>query len=388
MANHLLATVHAQGDFSAALQWLETCGVNYPDFQREHTRIAMCQGEIVGGLRINTDTIRIGEARLKMGGIGWVTTSPRWRKRGICRVIMNDALQYMREHKYHVSLLFGIPDFYDRFGYVTSLADYAVFVDTIEATAFHTDLTVRQAKPGDIRAIQKIHVANDGDMACSIVRSAGHFMSKWDSVAKSFRVLMDDQGKVLAYFSFNVCTDHLSIEEVGVSDAGYSADVLAATGRIAADRSLGMIRYAVPPPHPFSRYLLLFRSRHEMRIARNADGMLGFISVGEALEHMIPEWENTLSQSVARDLRTEFTLIVDNTCHRIRANRGAIDIASLPGQCKISLCRADLMHLVTGYRHADDVIDWRRYFVSPPARQLFAAIFPKRTPFVWRFDRF
>ena len=91
---------------------------------------------------------------------------------------------------------------------------------------------------------------------------------------------------------------------------------------------------------------------------------------------------------MARELRTEFTLVVDRANYRIRANRGAIDVATTAGACKIGLSGGDLMHLLTGYRHPGDVLDERRCIVTTDARALFGTVFPKRHPYVWRFDRF
>ena len=68
--------------------------------------------------------------------------------------------------------------------------------------------------------------------------------------------------------------------------------------------------------------------------------------------------------------------------------RGAIDIAPVSGKNKVSVSEAELMHLVTGYRHADDIFSMKRRMVEPTARGLFQALFPKRTAFVWPVDRF
>ena len=70
MAHDMFATVRFVDDYPGGIRWLENCGVRYPGYLKEHTRIAMCGPEIVGGLRMITDTIRLGEARLKMGGLG------------------------------------------------------------------------------------------------------------------------------------------------------------------------------------------------------------------------------------------------------------------------------------------------------------------------------
>ena len=203
LANDLMAKVH--GDYFSNLHWLETYGAGYPGFRREHTRIALWRGQLAGSLRLNTETIRLGEARLKMGGLCWVTTTPRHRRMGVCRALMFDTINYMKNHNYHVSMLFGIPNFYHQFGFSTTLADYAVVLDTLAVSLlFGAEFKVREAKPGDIAAVQRIHAANDTGVACSLLRSSAHMTNRWER-CKGMRVLTTDQGKVVAYLVARGC---------------------------------------------------------------------------------------------------------------------------------------------------------------------------------------
>ena len=386
LANDLMAKVH--GDYFTNLHWLETCGAGYPLFRRAHTRIALWRNELAGSLRINTETIRLGEARLKMGGLCWVTTTPRHRRKGICRALMVDTLKYLRDHNYHVGMLFGIPNFYHQFGFETTLADYVIVVDAVEAPrTFASELRLREAKPGDIGAVQKIHAANDTDVACSLLRTCAHITNKWDR-CKGMRVLTTEQGKVVAYFVAHRKDDHLCVEEVGIAGPDVAGEVLATCVRIAGEETVARIRFLTPPPHPFARFLLLCESVHEMRIVRDRGGMMAFIDVGESLESLIPEWESLLAKSAARDYRTEVTLLVDKEPFRVRANRGAVDVAQVSGCNKTSVSGAELMHLITGYRHVEDILNAQRRIVAPEARALLAVLFPKRSPYVWTFDRF
>ncbi|MFO7976855.1 MAG: GNAT family N-acetyltransferase [Candidatus Hydrogenedentota bacterium] len=387
MAHDMFARIHFVDDYAKGIRWLEDCGVRYPGYSKEHTRIAMCGPEIVGGLRMITDTMRLGEARLKMGGLGWVTTSERHRNKGICRQLMEDILAYMKQHRYHLSMLFGVPDLYHRWKYVTTIADHVIDVDTLEALTFDCPFQTRPAKLGDIQTLQTIHSANEGEAACSIVRTRAHLMCKWNESSQK-RVLMDSQGKVLAYFFYRNMGDHLAVEEIGITEIGLCGSVLRACGQIAEEESLAHLRISSPPMHPMARYMLEFKSRHEMLISRNAEGMLAFVDMDETFEHMIPEWERCLKDSGAHDMRTEATLLVEGAPYRIRANRGAIDVARVSGKSKISLSTDEMLHLITGYRYSDDVLAAKQCFLSPDARALFHAIFPKRHPFVWPFDRF
>lgn len=389
LANDLLAAVQADQEYPgrAALRWLQTAGVSYPGFKQEHTRIAVLKKEVAAGLRLNTDTIRLGEARLKMGGVGWVSTAEHHRHKGLCRLLMEDVLGYMREHGYHVSALFGIQNLYHKFGYVSTLADYNVVVDTMEALTFDNPFRTRPAKPGDIRTIQRIHHANDTHVACSLLRTAAHMSCTWDRFQR-IHVLTDDRGKVIGYYAAEPNADHLGVKEVGVAEPGICPALLGATAKLAEEHALGHIRFHVPPSHALARYLLLFTSRHETRIARDAGGMMAVVDVAETLEVMVSEWENLLTRSSLSQLRTEFSLLVDKTPYRIRANHGAIDVATAAGKNKISVTPDELVHLLTGYRYPEDILDSRPCIVAPNARALFLALFPKRNPYIWPLDRF
>lgn len=386
LANDLMAKTF--GSYFGSLHSLETMGVNYPEFQRAHTRVALLGDEMVGAHRITTDTIRIGEARLRMGGFGWVATSARHRKKGIASAMLQDSLAYMRDHRYHVSMLFGIPDFYHKFGFATALADYVSAVDVLEAqSAAHPKYKIREGKPGDIRAIIKIHGLHEEEAACSLVRTSAHIMTRWERW-KGLRVITDERGKVIAYFLPQIQDKDMRVEEVGVLHWEACGAILHACAAMAADQCIPRVRFSAPPKHPFVRYLLQYRSVHEMHIQRDAGGMLAFVDLAETLESMIPEWEGRLARGAAREARTELTLQIDRKPYRVRANRGAVDIAPASGKNKVSLSDAEMMHLLTGYRHADDIYSLKRRMVEPAARAVFQAIFPKRTTFVWPVDRF
>ena len=387
LANELMAKVQEHSYFSS-FRWLETSGAGYPGFRREHTRIALWKDEVAGALRIGTDTIRIGEARLKMGGVGWITTAPRHRCKGVCTALMADAFAYLARHDYHVSMLFGIPNFYHRFGYAAALADYAIVMDAFDDSSGALDgCRVRGVKPGDIASIQKIHASNDAEVPCSLLRGVAHFTNKWDRF-KAARVFTDPQGKVLAYVLTHGESGCLAVEEVGAVSPDLYRALVAQCSAMAREKFVSRIRFLVPPSHPFAHFLLQYDSTHETKVSRENGGMMALVDVGEALENMIPEWESLLIRGVWRTKRCEVTLVVDNRPYRLRANRGAIDVAQMAGRNKFALERGELMQLMAGYRYLDDILQSKRRLLTAEARELLAGLFPKRSPCVWPFDRF
>ncbi|MDK1022192.1 MAG: GNAT family N-acetyltransferase [Candidatus Hydrogenedentes bacterium] len=386
LANELMAKSNV-GDTAASMRWLESQAASYPGLPPEHTRIAVLDGEIAGALRLTTETMRIGEARLKVGGLGWMTTAPRHRHRGVCTQLLQGTLKYMYEHRCHVSMLFGIPNFYRRFGYATTLASYTITLDAAEAaSSLSGAYKIRKVKPGDIAAIQKMHNAADSNVACSLVRSSAHLKRKWDRF-KTAKVFTSQQGKVLAYALTELDERALLVHEAAADDPAAALDVIAHCARLAQDNYKPRIRFSIPPEHPFAHLLARYDSIHEMHLARDRGGMLAFVDLGEALESMVPEWEGLVAHSVVADRHCEATLLVEGTSYRLRAHHGAVDVAESAGKNKFSLSRADLMRLLTGYSHFEDVFQQERRLIAADARAFLAAIFPKRNPYVHTFDR-
>ena len=386
LANELMADAHARND-PALHDWLFHIAPQSPGFQREHIRTLWAEGEMVSALRLTTETMLLGEARLRMGGISFATTARHRRGQGCFDILMRDALDYLRRNNYHVSMVFGIPGLYGRFGYASSLADYSVRMNTVDALGFGSPFRARPAQPALIPELQRIHSGNNAAIPCSILRTTAHFKNGWDRLQRWY-ALYDEKGKVEAYFIAGDAGGHLRVDDVGLVEKGLSAAVVAEAARLASERSLSLLRFHVPPQHALSRFLLQFRSVHEMEVEHDAGAMMRFVSVGETLESLIPEWESRIAESLLRRVRAEFTFVVEGQPYRIRVNRGAVDVSGMPGANKVSLPAAGLLHLVTGYRHVEDVFDRGRYVVAPDAYGVMQTIFPKRMPYVWRFDRF
>lgn len=375
-------------NYYAVTRRLDSLMAGYPGFHREHTRVAYKQGQIAGAMRITTDTIRIGEARLKMGGLGWIAVAEPFRGQGVATALIEDALAYMRAHNYHVSMLFGVVELYHKFGFTTMLSDFLTSVDVLEAeTANHRPYKVRPGKPGDIRAIQKLHNAGENDVACSIVRSAAHLTNQWERW-KPVRVITDNQGKVQAYFLPRPRRDGLLVEELGLASHDACGALLHACAQLALEEHAPQIRFAAPPCHTFLQYLLQYESKYEMHVKRNRDGMMAVINLEETLESMIPEWEHGLARSALSRERAEVTLLIDRKPYRIRANRGAIDITPGSADNKMSMTTAEFVQLLSGYRYLDEILLGRRRILNATAKALLHVLFPKRIPFVWPVDHF
>ena len=386
-AKDLMARVHFPG-FYGGMRWLDVCDQGYPEYKREHNRVLYADGDLAAALRLFTYTIRIGEARLKMGGFGCVTTAGPARQKGYAARLMTDSMRYLRTHGYHVSMLFGIADFYHRWGFASTLPEYASVIKMREAAGIPAPTFKHRAmKPGDIAAAQRIHTRNDSETACSIIRLSAHFSCRWDRW-KNARILTDKNGKVVGYFTGSAHGAEYKVEEAGILDYGWCPAVLNACMTAAKRECASCIRFTIPPSHPFVRYLLQYQSDHEMHVSRNSNGMMAVVNIEETLECMIPEWESRLREISPADFRAEATLVVERKPYRIRAHRGAIDVATTNGVNKVSFSQTELAQLIAGARHPEEMLAAKRRSLNASGATLLKAIFPKRTPYIWHIDRF
>ncbi|GCE45672.1 acetyltransferase (GNAT) family protein [Thermosporothrix hazakensis] len=101
----------------SARRWL-TYLTAAPDFYPEMMRGAFADGQQAGGYLFLKRTLRMGAARIPAGCLGAVVTSPEYRKRGVARALMQDAIEFANANRLPLLLLDGIPNFYYRFGYI------------------------------------------------------------------------------------------------------------------------------------------------------------------------------------------------------------------------------------------------------------------------------
>lgn len=358
------------------------------EYDREHTRLALWNTEIAGVLRIHTEIICIGEARLRMGGLGSIKVSRAHHRKGVLHALVRDSMDYLSHHGHHVSMIFGNADFFCRYGFTAALPDYVIVLGVSGAPATRpTEFRVRAIKPGDIAAVQKIHIASEIDVPCSLLRAQRHYANRWDRF-KDAEVLTSRHGKVVGYLLAHEEGNSLSVSEVGVSSNGVCRDVLLRCFRIAHDKCLARIHFLCAPDSVFTHYLRAYESVHETHIFPRDGGMIAVVDMDETLESMIPEWESRLASSALNTARCEVVLRIGSVPYRIRANRGALDVAQASGKNKFSISSSDLTRLLVGAHHLDDVFYRERRLITRQGKELLEVLFPKRDPYFSVPDRF
>ena len=89
-------------------------------YELDQSRVCVVDGKIVSYVRVSDRSMYIGEAVVKLGGIGMVVTSEEHRRRGYSSALLRDAIAYMEAQNYDLSLLFTtIQPFYMPLGWAS-----------------------------------------------------------------------------------------------------------------------------------------------------------------------------------------------------------------------------------------------------------------------------
>jgi predicted N-acetyltransferase YhbS len=113
--------VHGPGDSDLLGHWYGTM----PGFDPEDCFVIDGEnGEIAAHTMLIPRQVQFGESVLQASEVGVVGTLDTYRKQGLASALMNRAVERMTERGDAVSILFGIPNFYERWGYDYGLGLY------------------------------------------------------------------------------------------------------------------------------------------------------------------------------------------------------------------------------------------------------------------------
>jgi hypothetical protein len=115
-------------------------------------------GQPISRLQIVRSRLRIGAATVPMDGIADVFTEPGHRRRGLGRRLLEATVAHMRGGDAALTMLYGIPDFYHRFGYVTTGPEHRLYLTRLDQpVAFPDGWTARPLVAADIPAVRRLY---------------------------------------------------------------------------------------------------------------------------------------------------------------------------------------------------------------------------------------
>lgn len=359
-------------------------------------------GEEVAWLNIADREMRIGSARVRMGGIGGVWTEPQHRRQGYMRQVMERAVEFMSERQ-------------------------RLIIPTETAIRAEGALPGRPFEDGDMPCILRIYNETNATRTGSVVRRPWTWPAEGFPMGTRFFTRVDlfvvenERGRIVGYCAVDSAhvdrhsgevtpiRDEVEVAEVGATDARAWDSILAELGRRATRWEVDEIRCCVPADHEFALHCRSYGAR--THISTEADGgpMMRIINQDELMGKLEGELSRRVagrglsgSMLVETDLG-RFGIVVSNrsarVCAELSESDHAIEGRPHSGLKHSGLTQWKLLQLIVGYRTLDDVLSdprdvafapdrtppWRSG-TSVELRELADALFPPQFAYCWHPD--
>ena len=343
-------------------------------------------GETVGRAEVNDLTMRLSGAWVRMGGIANVVVRSQHRGKGYASRLMREAVSYMERERYAVSILFGIPDFYHRFGYVPVTPEYSVSVAVRDIERLTATTAVRPACPEDHAGLLDLYTRVNARRSGAVRRTRVFYEALDDEVwwgHPSRMLVTGEAGHPTGYVLLEGDPASLSVLDVivpaeHVATAGVS--LITWLGQEALARRRERLRLPLPPDEPLAGLLRGIGCKVETTYPANYGGMgriVNLAALAAAIEPGIADHIRALPVA-ARPGSVEFDC-PDAGQARLELGRGSVLRIRLPQQ--------QLLQLLMGYRSIDEL--WRVYGGTDASDlATIRALFPAGYPHMWELDHF
>jgi hypothetical protein len=376
----------------------------------------MAGGRSVSRLWIVPFRIRIGAVVVRMDGIGGVETDQDHRHRGYARRVLEAAVDRMIEGEAALSMLYGIPRFYPKFGFATAGPDHFISLTRLsDPPPLPSGWTSRPAMPVDLPALRRLYDDHTvGTVGAAVRAAAGGVWAKLEEAAEGrgpdeCRVVLDPAGTVAAYawrargFWYldgleRRLPDALVIGEA-IAGEPHAADALLAACRLwareesaARERPVERVCLALPPAGLIASAAMRQSALFEQRFALCGESMARVLSTPRLLDALRPELNERLKVA-GEPPRGCWLLETTSGAAVLSVDARGLTVEQSAGEqagCAtvIRLPQETLARLALGAFPPGDLLSRLEEPPEAESRRLLEVLFPYRHPHMYLPDRF
>ena len=348
----------------------------------------------VSRLWLHEYQMRFGSALLKLGGIAGVGTIEEHRNKGYSRHVMEDSTAFMIENGFDVAMLFGIPNFYPKFGYATVLPETWLELDTEEAQAAVSTYQIRKFETGDVPTILALYAANNAERTGTPLRDETRWKkfkmgSNFGIDADPF-VILNDASEVIGYFVCDDTEEKCILCDIGFQNRTIFETVVHFLGDRAKHIGAAQIECSMPANHPFAIFCRRYGCRTNTQNPKNRGGMMRIINQSSTLQGITGELEKRLRRSAHLSQWSGKILIsteLGQDCLGI--DRGRVTYTSSKANAfHLEIPQDKLIQLMMGRRSIEDLAIEADVSVTGGIIPILQTLFPLDYPHVWWPDRF
>ncbi len=359
--------------------------------------------------------MQIGAAVVRTDGIGGVNTQEAFRNRGLARHVLNAAVDHMTRGDAALTMLYGITNFYPKFGYTTAGPDYVLELPVPkEQIVYGAGWTVRAFEPADFDAVLSLYDDSIQGSCGAAVRNPDTY--PWtrlraltdDERPNQCRVVVDQHGLLRGYAwrgtgcGFMPTYDEdvpskLMLSEA-FADSSAAADVLLDAclnwGMDEATRRAQAIEQVVlymPPEGIVASTAMTRTATFKQSYIATGGSMVRVLNVERLFRALEPEFRARLAASRGNwtgtlQLMTEIggaAIAIDGSNVEVRPV-----VSDVHNVHTLDLPQSALAQFTMGSLHPDTIL--ARLDVPPSAaiRALIETLFPRRHPHMFLVDRY
>lgn len=343
-------------------------------------------GELVSQLWVVDVTVRAWGGELRSAGVAGVGTPEPHRLKGYASRLMAACERFAAARGYAVCTLFGIPDFYHRFGYATICPEYEIRValDALETDAPAASLD--EVRPSDWDAITRMCNAAYAGLDGSVVRREGAWRgarqgSDWFKRPQAL-VSRDAHGQPAGYavVDTELTDDCLTVSEAAAIDDAAGKALAGGLAKMAGSCGATGLVARLHPDMGLGPLLTRCGGASEVTRPDNAGYMACIVDLDAVLSRCTP----ALSQRAAA-----CELPVPEVIHvRTDIGNGRIALGGPVPDAELSIDRLGLIQLLFGYKTFNELRDSGNARTHRASDEVMAALFPRIDGYCFWPDRY
>ena len=346
------------------------------------SRVGKLDGEIISHFGIWRLQIRVGRARVWAAGVGSVATHNHYQKKGFLRQTANVALNALRDSDYDISLLFGIPNLYEQFGYRRAWTGLNAEIEVERISTRATVGRLERCGSGARADLAALYNRENATLTGTAIRpvfpignplvDSDAYLWKKDKRVSGF-VFVGRAGNTLAVRSW----------------AGDPEAILTVVTRLATARGLNTVQFQwIHYRSKLSRFLRRQNSEFKSDYRSSGGPMIRVISLQRFAMRLRPELEDRVKRSHLLAWRGDLLLDDSREAVTLRINQGNIELLpAAPSPHSISGNEA-IAQLMFGTDDPEETVDAGRIRLRGQAKVLVPILFPNEYPALSVWDRF
>jgi predicted acetyltransferase len=362
------------------------------DEERSHKVELLVDGVSTSWLWVNDIEVRVGVSYLKMGGIGGVNTLEEQRMKGYSRRVLEHSVDFMIEHDYDISMLYGIPDYYSKWGYASTLSDYKITVPLRNAKRAREGLHARPMTKEDAGQVLDLYELTNEQRTGPVKRDRKTWFkfkrgSDWRILADG-TVFEDESSKIVAYYAADRWPRVMRITEVGAREPLFCENILKHASEVAEQKQAPEIEVFAPLDHPFANLCKRMGCTATLDYYYNQMGMGRIMDIVSTFERLRPELSRRLGSAELSDYPSRLSIRTGIGSITLELSDSGMSFSEKASADWMELPQWTLMQLILGYRSVSDAMADPTVKTEGNIREILETLFPTGYPYIWLADWF